>query len=319
MRAIPIQNLVTVRLPVVEQTDGNTYADKILIPVRNAIADRKLKIDYIITIRGIPLRMDEESGHSLDSWLMVDAHPAHFKPYMNQMNMPHTENGRMVLDEAGMKRTASNYFMKKTHFTSDKFGMYLCTRLDGYTVEDALSLIKNSKDAKSAKGTFLLDAAPEKTSYGTFQDFMAAAAKSLKAKGLSVQFDESQEFIGGKKDLASYASWGSNDAHFSQDSYRSLGFKPGAIAETFVSTSARNMKPTTQGQSLIADLIHQGVTGVKGYVSEPFIFSLTHVDILFDRYTSGYNLAESYYMATPLLKWKDVVLGDPLCNPYAKP
>ena len=67
-----------------------------------------------------------------------------------------------------------------------------------------------------------------------------------------------------------------------------------------------------------ADLIVQGATGVKGYVSEPYTFALCRVDILFDRYTSGRNLAESFWAATPLLKWKDIVIGDPLCAPYAK-
>jgi hypothetical protein len=39
--------------------------------------------------------------------------------------------------------------------------------------------------------------------------------------------------------------------------------------------------------------------------------------ILFDRYTRGYNLAESYYMASRCIKWRDLIIGDPLCSPYA--
>ena len=69
---------------------------------------------------------------------------------------------------------------------------------------------------------------------------------------------------------------------------------------------------------MIADLIQQGVTGVKGYVSEPYTGALARPDILFDRYTTGYTLAESFYMASPMIKWKDVVVGDPLCCPYRK-
>ena len=59
-------------------------------------------------------------------------------------------------------------------------------------------------------------------------------------------------------------------------------------------------------------------TGVKGYVSEPYTFALAKPDILFDRYTNGMNLAESFYAASQFLKWKDVVIGDPLCDPYRK-
>jgi uncharacterized protein (TIGR03790 family) len=92
---------------------------------------------------------------------------------------------------------------------------------------------------------------------------------------------------------------------------------PGAIAETFVSTGGRSFTyGTSYGQSLIADLIMDGVTGVKGYVYEPYLSAIAHPDILFDRYTDGYNLAESYYMASNFLGWMDVVVGDPKMAPY---
>jgi hypothetical protein len=58
------------------------------------------------------------------------------------------------------------------------------------------------------------------------------------------------------------------------------------------------------------------VTGVKGYVYEPYTTALAHADILFDRYTHGYNLAESFYAASNYVHWRDIVLGDPLCAPY---
>ena len=90
-------------------------------------------------------------------------------------------------------------------------------------------------------------------------------------------------------------------------------------AETAVSTSARTFAaPKASGQSLIADLVAQGVTGCKGYVSEPGISAMAHPDILFDRYTAGFNLAESFYMASWHIHWKDMVIGDPLCAPYSK-
>jgi hypothetical protein len=31
------------------------------------------------------------------------------------------------------------------------------------------------------------------------------------------------------------------------------------------------------------------------------------------------NLAEAFYAASPVIRWKDVVIGDPLCRPYAMP
>ncbi len=93
---------------------------------------------------------------------------------------------------------------------------------------------------------------------------------------------------------------------------------PGSIAETAVSTGGRSFTyGTSYGQSLIADLIMDGVTGVKGYVFEPYLNAVAHADILFDAYTSGYTLGESYVMASQLaLSWQDTIIGDPKLAPY---
>jgi hypothetical protein len=84
-----------------------------------------------------------------------------------------------------------------------------------------------------------------------------------------------------------------------------------------VSTSGRTFAdPKSPGQSLIADLVAQGVTGCKGYASEPGVMAMAHADILFDRYSAGFNLAESFYSATWLIRCKEIVIGDPICAPY---
>ena len=92
---------------------------------------------------------------------------------------------------------------------------------------------------------------------------------------------------------------------------------PGSLAETYVSTGGRSFNyGTAYGQSLVADIIRDGVTGVKGYVYEPFLDACAHPDILFDAYTQGFSLAESYYMASAFLGWMDCVVGDPKLSPY---
>ena len=98
--------------------------------------------------------------------------------------------------------------------------------------------------------------------------------------------------------------------------YHSLRFAPGAVCETAVSTSARTFLPTQGGQSLIADLIAQGVTGAKGYTDEPLLQAVASPSILFDRYTRGWTLAESFYAASRFVGWEDIVIGDPLCRPW---
>ena len=139
------------------------------------------------------------------------------------------------------------------------------------------------------------------------------------AKGISTIYDDTPAFIGGHGGLQGYFSWGSNDPSFNLAAYRSNLFAPGSIADTFVSTSARTFSPVSSGQSLVADLIANGACGVSGYVSEPYTAYSTYPNVLFDRYTKGYNMAESFYMACPELFWKSAVVGDPLMAPFAVP
>jgi len=38
---------------------------------------------------------------------------------------------------------------------------------------------------------------------------------------------------------------------------------------------------------------------------------------MFDLYTRGRTIAESLWAASQLIMWKDLVVGDPLCAPFA--
>jgi uncharacterized protein (TIGR03790 family) len=92
----------------------------------------------------------------------------------------------------------------------------------------------------------------------------------------------------------------------------------GSITETAVSTGARSFNfGTSYGQSLIADILEDGTSGVKGYVYEPYLTAVSLPSVLFSSYASGYNLAESYAAANTMTSWMGVVVGDPKMSPYA--
>ena len=97
-----------------------------------------------------------------------------------------------------------------------------------------------------------------------------------------------------------------------------MDWLPGALAETYVSTGGRSFTlGTGYGQSLVADLLLDGVTGLKGYVYEPYLNAVAHPDILFPRLTDGRTLGESFASASELLlSWMDVIVGDPKFAPY---
>lgn len=305
-RGIPSKNVVEIDLGPAEEVALSTYKMSIEAPIRQYLKTAGLSdsIDFIVLTKGVPLRI-KEGGYSVDAFLAT-----------MDMKMEPVKDTK----PESFRRTLNPYYEKREHFSKKKYGFYLVTRLDGYSAQDAMRLVDSSIAAKPNKGPFVIDEDPRRKGegYQELNESMKRASAVLKTKGYDVLLDESTLFLGRRSNLAGYYSWGSNDFSFDPEGYKALAFAPGAIAETCVSTSGRTFWPTNAGQSLIADLIAGGVTGVKGYVSEPYTIALCPADILFDRYVSGFNLAESFYMATPLLKWKDIVIGDPLCNPYGK-
>ena len=80
--------------------------------------------------------------------------------------------------------------------------------------------------------------------------------------------------------------------------------------------AARRDRQTESVAALIADLIAQGVSGVKGYTDEPLVQAVASPSIVFDRYTRGWTLAESFYAGSALVGWQDLVIGDPLARAY---
>jgi uncharacterized protein (TIGR03790 family) len=304
-RGIPQENVLRIKTVTTETVTAADYPSQIERPVKVALDKSKNEIDFIVLTKGVPIRISPGKGYSVDGHLAAMDLP--FAP----MEEPEREQ---------LERALSPYYNKNGSFSHKLYGFRLATRLDGYTVEHAKRLVDNSLAAQPHKGLFFFDMAASRATGGSkpYNDMLKHAHEIMEAKDLQSRLETTGSFIAPEEPLAGYASWGSNDAGFNLDVYRRLRFRPGAIAETYVSTSGRTFNRTTGGQSLIADLIENGVTGVKGYVSEPYTFALAQPHILFDRYTAGFNLAESFYMASPILKWKDVVIGDPLCAPYKR-
>jgi uncharacterized protein (TIGR03790 family) len=315
MRKISRDQLVSLKTSTADDISPEKYKSEIEAPIKAALAKLK-NIDFIVLTKGVPLRLVDQGGYSVDATLA--AMELNFLPIGQT---PGTFGITERDEEAAIKRCRNPYFGSKEPFSHSKFGMYLVNRLTGYTVEDCYKLIDNSMNSKPSKAPILIDSQPKYgpgSGYWEMELSMNIASEKLSAKGLNIYYEKTQNFTNGGEALAGYCSWGSNDANFDLKAYHELKFVPGAIAETFVSTSGRTFEPTSGGQSLIADLVRQGVTGVKGYVSEPFTIALCKSEILFDRYFHGFNLAESFYAASPLVKWKDIVVGDPLCRPYKK-
>lgn len=321
-----------------------SFKEGIETPLRAYLAKHP-KIDFIVLTKGIPIRIPDAPGLGLgNSRPSVDS-------FIAALDYDKVQGAfKIQINDSGFTGTcwANRFWNSTERFSHAKFGGYLVTRLDGYTEEGARMLVRYSLQSEKQKptGTILLDskvayaasqltgqpvpvfarqpdpkdpskAALADVGYKDYDMDINKANEVLKARGLPVQLDITDVFVTGQ-DLMGYCSWGSNDPKFNADNYHKLRFAPGGVAETAVSTSGRTFLPTTGGQSLIADLIQCRVTGVKGYCDEPLLTAVGSPTILFDRYTKGWTLAEAFYAASRWTGWEDIVIGDPICQPYGR-
>lgn len=323
-----------------ETLSGIDYTAQVEAPIR-AYLKQHPGIDFIVLTKGVPIRIDggktgeafnfDAPQESVDGALAA----LDYDKLPDATKVAFDDPGGFAVGSAWLNR----YWNADEPFSHAKFGGYVVTRLDAFTVQTARDLTHKAIAAEQqlGRGPILLDIEPDfgvddpdtqpapipsttitqESPYSTWNADLQHAANDLSARGVKVLLDTGENFVGGRTNLLGYWSWGSNDDHFSQDHYNSLGFLPGAIGDTAVSTSALTMLPPgSDGQSAIGDLLAQGITGVKGYIDEPLLQAISSPTIALDRYTRGFSLGESFAAASHFVGWTDLIIGDPLAQPY---
>lgn len=321
VRSVPPSNIVHIDCTTNETINNSIFINDVMNPIRafyNSM-ETKERINYVVTTKGIPLRVNRSIPHdfgmgwkynsSVDSDLTC-AFDLSLHVYIN-----HTT------PDFSYTTYSSPYFEKNYSFASALFSkdIKLVTRLTAYNTSTVLEMInRTSKENLTIEGKFVHDIDP--LMYETQNEWMNISKDWLIDNDYTVVYDDTQWYIVNQTDVIGYVSWGSNDHNDTNNGKPNNTWLNGSIAETLVSTSGRSFTwPPVYGQSMIADLIDEGCTGVKGYVYEPYASNTARPEILFRRYVQGYNLAESYYMASPKLTWMDVIVGDPKSSPYGDP
>ncbi len=331
LRAVPDGNVVRLDMPATEEVTREQFVRAIETPLarwfaRHAAHDRIL---FIVLAKGVPLRVAGTTGRqgtvaSVDSELALLYRKMTGRPVAPAGPVPNPYFlGSAPLGDA-------------RPFSREHHDIYLVTRLDGFTVEDAVALAGRGRDAEATAGAGLAPGRVALDMKAAIADpaneWLRAAATRLGDMGLGdrVALETTSAVLRDQGDLLGYYSWGSNDPSI-RDRQLGLRFRAGAVAGQFVSTDARTfVQPPADWtigtwenrashyagspQSLAGDLIRQGVTGVSAHVAEPFLDAAIRPDILFPAYLAGHTLAEAYYLAMPSLSWQTVVLGDPLAR-----
>jgi uncharacterized protein (TIGR03790 family) len=329
-RQIPESNVFRITTSTGESIDRAEYSRTIEEPLAAAIRRAGLhdRLLYLVLTKGIPLRVTGTTGlkgtsASVDSELTLL-----YRRMTGQVVATggHIENPYFL----GLRELAD-----ARRFSHREHDIYLVTRLDGFTVDDALALIDRAARAK-ADGKIVLDQRAALTGSRSGDEWIERASQRLTEAGHGerVVLETSPKPARDIEGVLGYYGWGGADPE-NRVRRVAMGFGPGSIAANLTSFDARTFREPPESwtpsastnkadwwegssDSLIGDLIREGATGVSGQVGEAFVLGAVRPEILFPAYLSGYNLAESYYMATAALSWQLVVLGDPLSAPFTR-
>ncbi len=310
-RGIPASHIVHINTSTSETTDSATFKTlqrQIQTHMRtNNLVD---SINYIVTTKGCPLRVTTTQQDNLAAGIYGGK--SSFEDCLVLIN---GADSVYILATKGYSSPIwqSRYLNSTQRFQrTASLPWYLVTRLDGYTVEDVKAMIRRAESPVLASdGLWVLDADPGKSAQNN--RFITGAAPLLTNYGLDVLLDQTSTYLRGKQNVLGYASWGSYDASSGGGSGAAPNntWANGALAQTYSDLSARTFASGT-GEALIGDLIAEGATGAKGMIDGPwYLGNYANVSVVFDRYVSGFNLAESFYAGSAYFGWRQVIIGDP--------
>jgi len=335
-RDLASSHILRLNLPRKEHISRGAFEDRILAPLEKWWRETPPpeRPSYLVLTRGVPHGVRGSGGvqgtrASVDSELTL---------------LPRWAAG----DSIRLEGRVRNPYFAPLHAPDFPVGplperIILVTRLTGFSEATALDLVARGKKASetmfpadSTEGqsaVVLLDQKGGAANLGEIS--LRNAATRISGLGGTALLDSTAQFqTNVSSPLLGYASWGSNDSNYRRGN--SFTWHPGAIATTFVSTSARTFRKPPKSwhpgpsqkrehkfggstQSLIADLLESGATGVIGNVYEPYLDACARPDHLFTTYMMGRNLAEASYLSIPFLSWQTIVVGDPLCSPFSSP
>ena len=317
-RGLPATNIIHINTTQDEEIDRRTYATAVEWPIRSRISRQRLhdRILYIVLTKGVPLRI-MGTRDRYGTFASVDA----------ELTLMYRRMTGQQLSPLGA--VDNPYFLgakeisEARPFTHRDQDIFLVTRLDGYTVEDALALIDRASALPVEGEIVLATEKPPRTP--AVSDWLSAAASRL-AQQKSPHRALIETSVAPPEERPVFGYFATSSDTNSGRPPRTLRFVPGSLAARFAEADARtfreptNVRRTPPGDRdlLLGDLIRAGVTGAAGFVGDPTGGSIVRPDILFPAYVAGFNLAEAFYMAMPHLSRRSVVIGDPLCAPFRR-
>ena len=326
-RSIPAANLLGLQTSSEETITRSEFQKTIESPLRAAFIERgwwktgavpqqgniaiQTTMRVLALMRGLPLRISEE------------AVPGVASPAAGESNASSVDSELAicgVMDKPVKGPLQNPYFGRAEPFYALPITpMFLVGRLDGPDKATARRLIDDAiaTEATGLYGKAYIDLAlKNEPGYKMGEDWLLAAARALELKGIPVMVDSLASTLPVNfpmTDAAFYLGWyvQSADGPFLNPSFK---FRRGGIAchiHSFSATTVRSTKDYWCGP-----LLAKGACAVLGNAWEPYLQLTTHLDKFTEGLLAGRNLAEAAWGATQTLSWMNVVLGDPLYQPF---
>ncbi len=194
-------------------------------------------------------------------------------------------------------------------------------RLDGPTPEIAQRLVDDALavEQNGLRGTFYIDARglpdkPGSDAYARFDASLRHLYEIIKNQtSMPVVLDDKPDVFaqGSCPQAALYCGWYSLAKYVD-----AFNWAKGAVAYHVASAECATLHH--HGSNVWCKrLLDKGVAATLGPVAEPYLHSFPAPDEFFPLLLSGrLPLLESYFRTIPDLSWRQVLIGDPLYNPF---
>lgn len=335
LRKVPETNLIGLEMPVTADISRGEFDKTIRKPLKVEFDKRGFwqrgmdangvlmpganKIRVLLTIRGVPLRIQPEPK------------PADFKedpkdPIAGRDEAA-VDSELSLLGVEGlpvMGVLQNKYFKSEIPISEANLPYIMLTaRIDAASTATCERMIRDAVATESAGlwGMAYVDIANkgrEGPGYQIGDDWLESiAAANLKA-GIPTVVDRFNDTFPKNYPMGAAALYyGWYDWHASGPFLNpAFKFRKGAVAMHLHSFSAQQLANATQ--NWCAPLLEKGAAATIGNVYEPYLH-LTHCfDILHARLLAGMSWVEAAWAAIPVASWQGVVLGDPLYRPFAR-
>jgi uncharacterized protein (TIGR03790 family) len=330
-RGIPAANVVALPLPADESISWRQFIDQVWQPLQDELYRRgwlegtpstlldrygrrryaftNHRLSYLVTCRGVPLRIYEDPTLP-DASVHLDGQ---FKKTEGAVDSELSLLAWGNYDPVGP--LANPLFAHNGPQTLDATLVIKVSRLDGPTWEDARRLVTSAiaGERSGPVGRYYVDLGgphPEGDAW------LKRAEATLRELGLAGDVETTPATFAPDAPFDRplfYFGWYAADCNgpFLQPGFT---FPPGAVAEHIHSFSAQTLRSATSGW--VGPLVARGVTATVGNVFEPDLKLLHRPDLLVAALGRGQTFGDAAYYALPALSWQAIAVGDPLYRPF---